>query len=82
MELEWIKNAYTIERKRCWIFWISYKIIFEESTIYNVVGGPQLHDEIKQLAAMLNGAYNMGNMRNLYYINQLEGMINNLFRIA
>ena len=57
--MEWFK-PYSIERKRFWLFWNNYKIIYDDCVIYHIIGGDQYYQDIKQIVGMLNGAYNMG----------------------
>lgn len=63
--MEW-KKPYELKQKRFWLFYYKFEILFDESVIYQVIGGFQLYREVKQITNMLNGAYNLGYLEKMF----------------
>lgn len=57
--MEW-KKPYELKQKRFWMFYYKFEITFDETVIYQVIGGFSLYSEVKQLTNLLNAAYNLG----------------------
>jgi hypothetical protein len=60
------KNPYELKQKRFWMFYYKFEILFDESVIYQVIGGFQLYREVKQITNILNGAYNLGYLEKMF----------------
>jgi len=58
-KMEW-KKPYELKQKRFWMFYYKFEITFDETVIYQVIGGFSLYSEVKQLTNLLNAAYNLG----------------------
>lgn len=57
--MDWML-PYTLKRKRFWLFYYKFDIIFEETVIYHIIGGISCINEAKKILAMCNAAYNLG----------------------
>lgn len=53
-------KPYELKVKRVFFFCHDFQIVFDGTTIHRIIGGIQYYNEMKDLTAKLNAAYNLG----------------------